>query len=85
MGEVGPAGPSASTSRLFDASNHQTLKWVREYADSRTEPSSAYGNDVYLVSMDLFTEFACHRLLGELLESERLRLQPIADTPSGRR
>lgn len=79
-GELGPPPPKAQSAKHFDASNHETLKGVREYADGRTEVDSAFGDDVYLVSMDLFTQYACHRLLADLIDQERQRLLPVADT-----
>ncbi len=78
LGELGPPRPVAQAAGVFDASNHQTLKWLRDYAKGRNEPASAYGEDVYLVSMELYTHFVCYRLLHDLLEQERVRLTPVA-------
>ena len=56
-GELGPPRPVAQAAGVFDAANHQTLKWLEAYAEGRGEPDSAYGEDIYLVSMDLYTRF----------------------------
>jgi hypothetical protein len=63
-------GPAASASRVFDAANHGTLADLESYAAGRNEPESAYGGEIYLVSMDVYAQFACHRLLHDLLEQE---------------
>ena len=64
---LGPLPPAAVAAAVFEASNHRTLKWLRAYADGRNEPDNAFGPDVYLASMDRFMQFACFRILGELL------------------
>lgn len=69
--------PSSQAAGVFDASNHQTLAWLGEYAKGRNEPGSAFGERIYLVRMDLFTQFAAHRLLHDLLVRERTRLTPV--------
>jgi len=68
--------PSAQAAGVYDASNHQTLAWLDEYARGRTEPDSAYGAHAYLVSMELFTEFVSYRLLHDLLAFEQSGGQP---------
>jgi len=81
VGETGPAGPAAQASAVFRASDHRTLKWVSEYADHRSEPESAFGDEIYLVSMKHFLRFACHRLLLDLLDQERMRLAAASVRP----
>ncbi len=77
--------PSAQAAGIFDGSNHQTLVWLGEYATGRNEPGSAFGQRIYLVRMDLFTQFAAHRLLHDLLAREQARLAPVqADAVEGR-
>jgi hypothetical protein len=76
--------PVAQATGVFDASNHQTLAWLNEYAIGRTEPGSAYGQQVYLVNMELYTQFVAFRLLHDLLDSERARLTPAATQPTTR-
>jgi hypothetical protein len=79
-GEVGPRNPIAQAAGVFDARNHQTLAWLDEYATGRSVPDSAFGQDVYLYSIELYTQFVCYRLLHDLLASEQARLQPVAVT-----
>lgn len=78
VGEMS-AGPIAQAAGVFDAKNHQTLRWLDEFAHARTHPDSAFGNNIYLVNMDLYTQFVSFRLLHELLDRERFRLMPIAE------
>lgn len=73
--------PAAQASGLFDASNHQVLAWLDQYAAGRTEPNSAYGKRIYLVNMELYTQFVAFRLLHDLLHVERMRLHPEATQP----
>ena len=74
LGTVGPPGPVAAASEVFDAADHRVLKWVREYADARHVPDDGFRRDVYLVSMDRYARFASWRMLGSILGRERLRL-----------
>jgi hypothetical protein len=78
LGAAGPPLPLAQAAGIFDAANHRTLSWLALYADARNEPESAYGSDIYLVDMDLYTRFVCYRLLHDLLESERVRIAAVA-------
>jgi hypothetical protein len=77
-GAMNPLRPGAQAAGIFDASNHQTLMWLNEFASGRSQPKSAYGNDVYLVSMDLYTQFVAYRLMLNLLSAERARLIPVS-------
>jgi hypothetical protein len=77
IGEIGPPHPVGQAAGVFDASNHRVLRWLETYADARHEPDSAYGQDIYLVDMDLYTRFVCNRLLQDLLDGERVRLAPV--------
>jgi hypothetical protein len=77
-GAMNPLRPGAQAAGIFDASNHQTLMWLNEFASGRSQPKSAYGNDVYLVSMDLYTQFVAYRLMLNLLSAERARLMPVS-------
>lgn len=74
ISSLGSDGPHARTAGMFSASNHQVLKWLSDYADGRSVPDSAYGPDVFLVSMELYTQFAGHHLLADLLRQETARL-----------
>ena len=66
--------PVSQVAGVFDASNHQTLARLERYADGRSTPDSAYGADIYLVSMDMYTRFVSFCLLEDLLRREQLRL-----------
>ncbi len=81
-GAIGHRGPAAEAAGYFDAANHQTLNWLHDYATGRTEPQSAYGEDIYLVNMDLYTQFVSFRLLHDLLEAERGERQAKASLDS---
>jgi len=78
-GSVGPPRPVAQAAGVFDAENHETLKQVYAYATGRAEPDSAYGRDIYLVSMELYTRFVCYRLIQDLLQAEQSRLTTVAE------
>jgi hypothetical protein len=81
-GELGPPGAIAQAAGVFDTRNHQTLGWLDEYATGRTEPEEPFGPDVYLMDMELFTQFVCFRLIHDLLGFEQQRLTPVEDTES---
>ncbi len=70
--------PVAQAAGIFDARDQRTLDDLRSYAASRHLPESAYGSDVYLVSMDLFAQFVSHRLIRDLLLQERERFTRMA-------
>lgn len=76
LGALASNAPVAHASGVFDASNHQTLAQLDEYAAGRTEPNSAYGKRMHVVNMEMYTQFVAYRLLGDVLERERTRLQP---------
>ncbi len=73
-----PAGagdaPLSTVAEHLDGANHEVLAALRAYAEGRHDPNSALGWRGYLASMSLFTKFASHRLAGNLLDKERLRL-----------
>jgi len=83
-GELPTNSPAAQASGVFDARNHQTLMQLEEYARGRTQPGASYGVKVYLVNMELYTQFVAYRLLHDLLDSERARLNPPATQPQKR-
>lgn len=66
--------PLALAAEHLDARNHQVQVDVQRYAAGRTEARSSLGWRRYLVSMDLYTEFASWRTVERLLEEEWLRL-----------
>ena len=82
-GDLPSDGPVAQAAGVFDAANHQTLAWLKSYATGRSEPQGAFGRDIYLVSMDLYTQFVSFRLIHDLLQSEQARLMPMPEIVSG--
>lgn len=74
----GPMGPVNQVSGVFDGANHQTLLWLDQYSAGRTEPRSAYGKRVYLVSMELYTQFVAFRMMHDLLQKEWTRTYAAA-------
>lgn len=66
--------PSSSASLLFDGKNQAVQMDVRNYAEGRAERVSAAGWRRYLRSVDLFSEFAAHRTVDQLVQAETLRL-----------
>ena len=66
--------PVAQAAAVFDAIDNRTIQEVNQYAESRHPTTSAYGPSIYLVSMDLYTEFVAHRLINDLLHDEKQRL-----------
>jgi hypothetical protein len=79
-----PPGAAFQAAGVFDSSNHQVLAWLREYAAGRTEPQSAFGADIHLMSMESFTRFVSYRLIHDLFADERARQMPLASTPASR-
>ena len=78
-----PNGPVAQAAGVFDAANHKTLAWLKHYSAGRSEPKGAFGRDIYLVSMDSYTQFVSFRLIHDLLQSEQARLMPMPEIVSG--
>ncbi|MCA9284218.1 MAG: hypothetical protein KDA22_03315 [Phycisphaerales bacterium] len=74
----------AQASGFYDASNHDTLTALAVYAHGRSEPESAFGSDIYLVSRDSFTRFVSFELVSDLLTSERDRLAAAAAAAAAR-
>jgi hypothetical protein len=80
MGATGAMAASAQAAGIFDASSHQTLAWLESFAKGRTEPGSAFGTDIYLVSMELYTQFVSYRLIHDLLAWEQFQQQPLGNS-----
>ena len=80
-----PSDPTAQAAGVFNAANHQTLERLSQYAGPRSVPDSAYGTDIYLVSMELYTQFVSYQLIRDLLVAEQRRLMPIAPKQLTRR
>lgn len=68
------ATPIAQAAGIWDASNHRTLASLDGFTRGRTRLDSAYGPDLYLVDMDLYTQFAAYRLVEKLLKNEHSRV-----------
>ncbi|HWB19536.1 MAG TPA: hypothetical protein VG711_04480 [Phycisphaerales bacterium] len=79
MTETRMTNPVAQASGVFDASNHATLARLKNYSRGRSEPDSAYGSQIYLVSMEMYTQFVAHELVAELLNSEQIRTAQADD------
>ena len=79
IGAMAPPNPVAQAAGVFDATNHQVLMWLGDYAAGRTEPGNPYGEKVYLVRMELYTQFVAYRLMHDLLGSEQARIGPPDD------
>jgi hypothetical protein len=77
MGDFGAAFATAQASGVFDSRNHTTLALLRQYAAGRTEPDSPFGTEVYLMDIELYTQFVSYWLIHDLLNSERSRLSPV--------
>ena len=70
---------TAQAAGVFDARNHTTLGLLRKYAAGRTEPNSPFGTEVYLMDIELYTQFVSFWLIHDLLNFERSRLSPVED------
>ena len=66
--------PISAGAAHIDATRTDVQRDVRLYAQPRIDPGDPLGWERYTASMTLFTEYVCHRLVRDLLTSERLRL-----------
>lgn len=66
--------PATVVSQTLDAANHQVLMDVKAYAQGRHDDRSALGWEVYLESMDRYSQFAAHHAVDRLVQNEWLRL-----------
>ena len=78
-GELGPPGAIAQAAGIFDGRNNETLAWLEAFATGRIEPDEPFGADVYLMDMELYTQFVSYRLIRDLLGFEQRRLTPVED------
>jgi len=74
--------PESIISDYLDAANHGVQIDLQSYAQGRYERTNPLGWRKYLVSMDLYTEFAAFQAVRHLLEAERARLAGTASTTS---
>jgi hypothetical protein len=84
LGAMHDVSPAAQAAGIFDARNELTRMWIDEYAIGRTPKDSAYGAEIFLVRMELYTKFVSYRLIGQLLASEQARMQAIAQQSDSR-
>ncbi|QQS09778.1 MAG: hypothetical protein IPK69_03930 [Phycisphaerales bacterium] len=76
-GRVFSDRPQSTASMILDAKNHQVLMDLRRYATGRSDDDSALGWRRYTKSMALYSQFACHKAVEELLRSEWSRLAQV--------
>lgn len=69
--------PVSAVAQHLDASHYETMRAVRSYAASRTDPTSGLGWKRYTMSMRSFTQFACFHALEELVRNEHGRMELI--------
>ena len=75
--------PESIIADYLDAANHAVQIDLQSYAEGRYERTNPLGWRKYLVSMDLYTEFAAFQAVRHLLEAERARLAGTAPTSEG--
>ena len=66
--------PDSVVTLHLDASRHDTLLALQQFASGRHDADTALGWEVYVKSMDRYAEFAAHRAVGLLLDAEWMRL-----------
>jgi len=72
--------PVAQAAGVFDASNHGTLAQLEHFATGRSDPDSAYGVEIYQISMERFAHFVCYQLLDDLLSQQQEAPDAVAGT-----
>ncbi len=65
---------------MFDAANGSVRDRLFYYAAGRNDPQGPLGRKEYLVSMDRYAGFVYHELIGQLIQSPRLR-QVMTNAP----
>jgi hypothetical protein len=71
---AGTIEPVAQAAGIFACRNHHTLRALEGFAKGRSAPDTAFGSDIYQVSMDLYAEFVAYQLLSDVMEQEKTRL-----------
>jgi hypothetical protein len=74
--------PVVTVVEHLDASNHEVLLGLKEYATGRHDPKSALTWRRYTASMELYTQFAAYYTVRRLLEKEHDRRAPVAAAAS---
>ena len=77
MGALGAPNAVAQASGVFDSRNNATLGLLRKFAAGRTAPDSPFGTEVYLMDIELYTQFVSYWLIHDLLAFERSGLSPV--------
>ena len=77
MGDLGAPLAIAQASGVFDSRNNATLALLRKFAEGRTVPDSPFGTEVYLMDIELYTQFVSYWLIHDLLAFERSGLSPV--------
>ncbi|MCH7797532.1 MAG: hypothetical protein IID28_03680 [Planctomycetes bacterium] len=77
MGALGAPPAIAQASGIFDSRNNTTLGLLRKFAEGRTVPDSPFGTEVYLMDIELYTQFVSYWLIRDLLAFERSGLSPV--------
>ncbi len=66
--------PASAIALHLDAQNHDVLMEVKRYASGRSDPADANNWRRYTRSMALYTKFAAHQALEQLIQNEWIRL-----------
>lgn len=74
--------PAAVAIEHLDASSHEVLIELKEFAKGRHDPKSALTWRRYTASMELYTQFAAYHTVRRLLDKESDRRGPVAAAPS---
>ena len=83
-GELGPVNPVAQAAGVFDARHKPVQEQLERFSRTRVEKDAAFGQDIYLVRMELYTQFVSYQLIASLMESERRRLGLVVQALSER-
>jgi hypothetical protein len=76
--KTGSEEPESVVGVYLDGVNHQVLTELQAYAVGRHDRTGPLGWRKYLVSMDLYTEFAAFTAVSRLLDKERARVSGVA-------
>jgi len=77
-------GPASAVSEHLDARRHDIQMAVRAHATGRDDERYPLGWERYMLSMDLYTEFAAAFAVARLLDAEAARLARSERQMSGR-
>ncbi|MDF1809884.1 MAG: hypothetical protein P1U42_09340 [Phycisphaerales bacterium] len=72
--------PVSVVSEHLNARDHSVLMAVRSYAQGRSDEQSALSWRIYTASMNLYTQFAAHHVVGRLIDEEWLRMSRVMRT-----